>query len=147
MLWFYIIVALVAGALMPVQAGVNAQLARWVGHPVVAALVSFAVGTLALFAYSLALRSPVPAWGTIQSAPWWVWIGGLFGAFFVAAAAAYAPKLGAATFVAVTVAGQMIISLLLDQYGLIGFAERQATAPRILGAVLLVVGVVLIRRF
>lgn len=147
MIWFYILVALIAGALMPVQAGVNAQLARWVGHPVVAALVSFAVGTIALLAYSLALRSPLPAWGALQEAPWWVWIGGLFGAFFVAAAAAYAPRLGAATFVAVTVAGQMLISLLLDQYGLIGFAERQATVPRMIGALLLVAGVVLIRKF
>jgi len=147
MLWLYLLIALVAGALMPLQAGVNSQLARWVGHPVVAALVSFAVGTLALLVYSAALREPLPAWAALRASPWWVWTGGLFGAFFVAAAAAYAPRLGAATFVSVTIAGQMIVSLALDHYGLVGFAERPATPLRFAGAALLVAGVVLIRRF
>ncbi|HZI19007.1 MAG TPA: DMT family transporter [Pyrinomonadaceae bacterium] len=147
MIWFYLLVAVVAGALMPLQAGVNSQLARFVGHPVVAALVSFAVGTAALLAYAVALRGPLPEWAALRAAPWWLWTGGLFGAFFVAAAAAYAPRLGAATFVSVTIAGQMIVSLALDHYGLVGFAERQATPMRLVGAALLVAGVVLIRRF
>jgi transporter family-2 protein len=147
MIYFYIIVALAAGALMPLQAGINSQLARYVGHPVVAALVSFAVGTVALLAYSLALRQPPPGWAVLGQSPWWVWIGGLFGAFFVAAAAAFAPRLGAATFISITVAGQMFVSLLLDHYGLVGFAEKPASALRLLGAALLVAGVVLIRRF
>jgi bacterial/archaeal transporter family-2 protein len=147
MIWFYLLIALVAGALMPLQAGINAQLARWVGHPIVAALVSFAVGTAALLAYAAALREPLPEWALLRQSPWWVWIGGLFGAFFVAAAAAYAPRLGAATFISVTVAGQMFVSLLLDHYGLVGFAERQVTPLRLVGAALLVAGVVLIRKF
>lgn len=147
MIYFYVVIALVAGALMPVQAGVNSQLARYVGHPVVAALVSFAVGTLALFAYAVALRQPAPELAALRGSPWWVWIGGLFGAFFVAAAAAYAPRLGAATFISITVAGQMFVSLVLDHYGLLGFAEKHASAPRLLGAALLVAGVVLIRKF
>jgi bacterial/archaeal transporter family-2 protein len=147
MVWLYFLIALIAGALMPLQAGINSQLARWVGHAVVAALVSFAVGTAALFAYAVALREPLPEWAVLRQSPWWVWIGGLFGAFFVAAAAAYAPRLGAATFISVTVAGQMFVSLVLDHYGLIGFAGRPATPLRLVGAALLVAGVVLIRRF
>ncbi|MDQ3652762.1 MAG: DMT family transporter [Acidobacteriota bacterium] len=147
MLWIYLLLALVVGAFMPVQAGVNSQLARWMGHPVLAATISFIVGTLALLIYSLTLRSSWPAWGTLSSAPWWVWTGGFFGAFFVAVAAAFAPKLGAATFVSITIAGQMFVSLVLDQYGLVGFQERPINAWRALGAVLLVVGVALIRKF
>lgn len=147
MLWIYLLLALVAGAFMPVQAGVNSQLARWMGHPVLAATISFIVGTLALLIYSLTLRSSWPAWGGLSSAPWWVWTGGFFGAFFVAVAAAFAPKLGAATFVSITIAGQMCVSLVLDQYGLVGFQTRPINAWRALGAVLLVVGVALIRKF
>ena len=146
-LWVYLLCALIAGAFLPVQAGVNAQLTRWVGHPAAAALVSFAVGTMALLAYCLLLRTEVPGWGALSESPWWVWIGGLFGAVFVAAAAALAPKLGAATFTAVTVASQMIVSMLLDHYGLIGFPVRPVSGWRILGALLLVAGVALIRRF
>jgi len=63
MVWVYLLISLVAGALMPLQAGVNAQLSRWVGSAPAAALVSFAVGALGLFAYCAALRTQVPAWG------------------------------------------------------------------------------------
>ncbi len=147
MVWVYLLVCLVAGALMPLQAGVNAQLARWVGNPVVASLVSFAVGTLALFAYSAALRPQLPALDALAAAPWWVWGGGLLGAVFVTAAAAFAPRLGAATFISVTIAGQVLVSVLLDHFGAVGFAERPVTPLRLLGALLLVAGVLMVRKF
>lgn len=147
MLWLYLLLALCAGAFMPVQAGVNSQLARWAGHPILAATISFIVGTVTLLIYSLTLRSSWPSLNSFSSAPWWVWTGGLFGAFFVAVAAAFAPRLGAATFISVAVAGQMLVSLILDQYGLLGFQPRPLSTWRVVGAVLLVVGVALIRRF
>ena len=147
MVWLYLLVCLLAGALMPLQAGVNAQLARWVGHPVSASLVSFAVGTLALFAYALATRPGMPAPSALAAAPWWAWVGGLFGAVFVTAAAAFAPRLGAATFISITIAGQVLVSILLDHFGVVGFAARPVTAPRLLGALLLIAGVLLVRKF
>lgn len=147
MVWIYLLVALLAGALMPLQAGVNSQLARWVGHPATAALVSFAVGALALLAYCLALRPAMPQGASLSDSPWWVWAGGLFGAVFVTAAASLAPRLGAATFVSITIAGQMLVSVLLDHFGLVGFAARPAGWLRMLGAALVVLGVLLIRKF
>jgi transporter family-2 protein len=147
MVWLYLLVCLVAGALMPLQAGVNAQLARWVGHPVTASLVSFAVGTLALLAYTAAARPTLPPLSALASAPWWVWVGGLLGGVFVTAAAAFAPRLGAATFISITIAGQVLVSILLDHFGVVGFAARPVTAPRLLGALLLIAGVLLVRKF
>ncbi len=147
MVWLYLLVCLVAGALMPLQAGVNAQLARWVGHPVTASLVSFAVGTLALFAYTVAMRPQLPPLAALASAPWWVWAGGLLGSVFVTAAAAFAPRLGAATFISITIAGQVLVSILLDHFGVVGFAARPVTVPRLLGALLLIAGVLLVRKF
>lgn len=147
MFWIYMLFALIAGSLMPVQAGVNAQLARFAGHPVLAALVSFMVGTLGLLVYSLFLRASWPTLADLSAAPGWLWVGGLMGAFFVATAAAFAPRLGAATFISITVAAQMITSVVLDQYGLLGFQVRQTSGWRIVGAILLIVGVALIRRF
>jgi transporter family-2 protein len=147
MVWLYLLVCLVAGALMPLQAGVNAQLARWVGHPVTASLVSFAVGTLVLLAYTAALRPQLPGLGALAAAPWWVWAGGLLGSVFVTAAAAFAPRLGAATFISVTIAGQVLVSILLDHFGAVGFAARPVSPLRLIGALLLVAGVLLVRKF
>ena len=103
--------------------------------------------TLALFAYNAALRPQRPALSTLGAAPWWVWAGGLLGAVFVTAGAAFAPRLGAATFISVTIAGQVIVSILLDHFGALGFAARPVTPPRLLGALLLVAGVLLVRKF
>jgi len=76
-----------------------------------------------------------------------VWAGGLLGSVFVTAAAAFAPRLGAATFISITIAGQVLVSILLDHFGVVGFAARPVTAPRLLGALLLIVGVLLVRKF
>ncbi|HEX7126824.1 MAG TPA: DMT family transporter [Thermodesulfobacteriota bacterium] len=141
----FVLVALVAGAGLPLQSGINAQLVRFVGHPVLAALVSFLVGTAALAAYAAAGRLPVsPA--RLAEAPLWAWTGGLLGAAFVAVAADLAPRLGATFFVGVVVAGQMIASLVLDHFGLVGFPRYPVSPSRLLGAALVVLGVALLRR-
>ena len=77
----YLLFAAAAGAVLPVQAGVNAQLARFVGGPVRASFVSFLVGTIALVVLSAAILKPLPSASKLGSAPWWVWVGGLLGAF------------------------------------------------------------------
>ena len=80
------------------------------------------------------------------AAPWWQWTGGLIGAAYVLASIVLAPRLGAATLVAAVVAGQMLSSLILDQYGLVGFAVHPISPIRLAGAVLVIVGVILIQR-
>ncbi|HEY8369334.1 MAG TPA: DMT family transporter [Thermodesulfobacteriota bacterium] len=141
----FVLVALVAGAGLPLQSGINAQLVRFVGHPVLAALVSFLVGTAALAAYAAASRLPVSL-ARLAEAPLWAWTGGFIGAAFVAVAAALAPRLGATFFVGVVVAGQMIASLVLDHFGLVGFPRYPLSPARLLGAALVVLGVALLRR-
>ena len=78
--------------------------------------------------------------------PRWAWTGGLFGAISIALAILLVPKLGAAAFIALLVTGQMLASLAFDLYGLLGLARRSMDLPRLLGVVLLLAGVVLIRR-
>jgi transporter family-2 protein len=145
--WLYLLFAFVAGAMIPFQAGVNAQLAHWVHSPIRAAFVSFVVGTIALLIFSALVFRPLPSAHRLGSAPAWVWIGGLLGAFYVAGSIVTAPKLGAATLVALVVAGQTVASLLVDQFGWVGFAERQATPGRIAGMVLVLTGVAFVRVF
>ena len=90
---------------------------------------------------------PLPQMAKLSSAPWWVWMGGLCGANYIVIAILLAPRLGAATLIAVSVAGQMFVSLLLDHYGLIGYPVHPVSAWRIVGTGLLLVGVALIQRF
>jgi transporter family-2 protein len=145
-LTLYVVIVVLAGALIATQSGVNSQLARAAGHPVFAATISFVVGSLALLVCSFALRGAWVGTGALAQAPWWVWTGGLMGAVFVATSAWLAPVLGAATLVSVAVAGQMAFALVLDHYGLVGFPVRSMSTGRALGAGLLVAGVVLIRK-
>jgi bacterial/archaeal transporter family-2 protein len=145
MLWAYLLFAFAAGAVLPVQFGVNAQLAEWVNSPVRAAFVSFLVGTLVLLVAAALVFRPIPSWSRLGDAPWWVWAGGALGAFYVVGSIVSAPKLGAATLVAVIVAGQALAALVIDHYGWVGFEAQPISAGRLLGMALLVAGVVLVR--
>jgi bacterial/archaeal transporter family-2 protein len=143
-IWAYLLFALLAGAMLPIQFGINAQLAEWVGGSVRAAFVSFVVGAVALLAAVLVTaREGWP--DRAGSAPWWVWIGGLLGAFYVLGSIVTAPKLGAATLVALILAGQAIASLAVDHFGWVGFPEHPITPLRVAGVLLLAGGVALVR--
>jgi len=145
--WLYLLFAFAGGAALPFQAGINAQLATWLHSPVRAAFVSFAVGTLVLLVATLFVFKPLPSWGRVGDAPWWVWVGGALGAFYVAASIVSAPKLGAATLIAFVVAGQALASLVVDQFGWVGFEAKHITAGRAVGMVLVGAGVALVRFF
>jgi bacterial/archaeal transporter family-2 protein len=147
MLWLYLLFAVVAGAMLPFQFGINAQLSHWVGSPIRAAFVSFLVGTIVLLVISAFVRKPLPSLERLGDVPWWVWIGGLLGAFYVAGSIVTAPKLGAVTLVAAIVFGQTLASVLVDQFGWVGFKEHHASPGRLAGVVLVAAGVVLVRAF
>lgn len=139
--------ALLAGALMPVQAGINARLREFLGDPLVASFVSFGVGTVCLALIILGTRAPLPSLAMASAAPWWTWIGGAMGAFFVAVTVILAFKLGATGLIAWIIAGQLVASVLLDHHGVIGFAVREATWQRLLGVALLFGGAVLVNEY
>ena len=142
----FLLLALLAGSVLPVQVGVNLQLRVLLGHPLTAAFVSFVVGALGLAAAAGVARAPLPLGGAWARSEWWHWCGGLLGAVYIVATIVLAPRLGAATLVAALVAGQMIMSLVLDQYGWAGFAEHAISPLRLLGAALVVGGVILVQR-
>ncbi len=145
MVWLYLLFAVAAGAMLPFQFGINAQLSHWVGSPIRAAFVSFVVGTVALLIIAALVRKPLPSAAKLAEVPWWVWIGGLLGAFYVVGSIVTAPKLGAATLVAAVVAGQAVASALVDQFGWVGFEGHHMSVGRVIGLVLLAVGVALVR--
>jgi transporter family-2 protein len=145
--WLYLLFAFAGGMVLPFQAGVNTQLADWLHSPVRAAFVSFFVGTVVLLAAAALVFKPLPSWGRVGDAPWWVWVGGALGAFYVAAAIVTAPRLGAATLVALVVAGQALASLVVDQFGWVGFETKHVSVGRAVGMVLVGAGAALVRFF
>ena len=147
MKWIFIFLALVAGALMPLQAGINLRLRTALGDPIWATMASFAVGTVILVFYALVSRFPVPTLSMAATAPWWAWTGGALGAFFVFATIVLAGELGAATTMAWLLAGQFLAALILDHYGLVSFQVHQISWPRLLGVALLIVGAVLVNKY
>jgi bacterial/archaeal transporter family-2 protein len=143
----YLLFAFVAGAMIPLQAGINTQLAQWVHSPVRAAFVSFVVGTTALLIVSVAIWRPIPSGSRLAGAPWWVWIGGLLGAFYVAGSIVTAPHLGASVLIGAVIAGQSLASLLVDHFGWVGFREHHISPGRVVGMLLVLAGVALVRIF
>lgn len=143
--WWLLTLPFIAGACMPLQAGINGQLARHLTSVMGAALLSFAVGTLALLCVVLAQRD-LPALQTLKGLSWWHWSGGLLGAFFIATAAFAAPRTGAMLFMALVLAGQLFMALLLDHFGWAGFRQAPISAGKIGGLLLVFAGVWLIRR-
>ena len=140
-----LLLAAFAGAVVPFQSAINANLGRGLGHPLWATLASLLVSIIVLLPVILALRLPLPNLGFITKAPLWMWAGGAFGVCFISLALMLLPKLGASGFIALALAGQVVASLVLDHFGWFGLVEREMTLPRVFGAVLLIAGVALIQ--
>lgn len=142
---FAMLLAVAAGAMLPMQAAINARLGRTVGSPVWAAAISGVVLTLALTVVAAGLVRVGPRFGGVNSLPWWAWVGGLCGALTLAATTVVVSKLGTASTIALVMVGQVVVSLLLDKFGLLGLAVQPVGGKRLLAAALLLAGAALMR--
>ena len=140
-----ILVVVLAGGATALQAPTNARLATAVASPVNAALVSFAVGTVALGVVAAILHAR-PDVAATRALPWYIWLGGAYGACFVVAAAWGVPRLGVAMTITLMVGGQLLISLALDHFGVLGVPQQPLSLGRIAGVGLVLAGVLLVRR-
>jgi bacterial/archaeal transporter family-2 protein len=145
--YFYLLLALAAGAMMPTQAATNNKMAVIVDSPILSAFISFFVGTIALLVYVLISGIPLGNIASAKEAPAIAWVGGLLGAFFVTAAVTLVPRLGVAMTFSLVIAGQMIVTLIIDHFGLLGVPVKEVSLARIGGILLISAGVVLIRKF
>jgi transporter family-2 protein len=142
----YIMLTLAAGACVVTQQALNANLRTALVSAAWAGVVSYGVGLACMLALVLVTRDPFPSMTMMGRVPALAWAGGLFGALFIIGGIVLIPHLGAATFIALLVTGQMIAAVAFDHFGLFGLTQRSADLPRLLGAALLVAGVVLVRR-
>jgi transporter family-2 protein len=140
-----VLVGVGAGCLVGMQAPINSRLGKAVGS-VQAASFSFVVGTVALVLIAAVVRGGLGDLGHVGRAPWWALVGGLLGAVYVTVALVAVRTLGASGLTAVVIAGQLVISVVIDRFGLLGVARQSIGASRIVGLALLVAGVVLVVR-
>ncbi len=139
------LLAVLVGAGLTLQVGMNSTVRMAIGSPVVATIVNFAVGLAALGLVAVASGARVVP-GSTAAVPAWAWFGGLLGAAYVASTTVLGPRLGATALLALTLGGQMLAALAVDQYGVIGFPQSPVTPARLLGAVLVIAGALLIVR-
>jgi len=140
-----LVLAVIGGVLLAVQAATNALLGKASGSPIVAAFISFLIGTIALGAAVLG-TSGRPFDPSLRQVPWYAWLGGFYGAFFVAVAAFGAPRVGVGVLLTAAIAGQLAAALVLDHFGLFGLARHPVTLTRAAGLVLVLVGAALVRK-
>lgn len=141
----WIALALLAGAVLPVQGVVNGLLRHDLGAPFVVGTVSFLVATLAMAAALLfsatVMRAPAPTLKGLPAMPWWGWLGGFAGAVYVTTVFTAIPVIGASAAVGLTVAGQQLASVFVDRHGWFRLPKREVSPMRLGGVVLLLAGV------
>lgn len=143
----FFIMALAAGMVLPLQIASNNKLTSYSGNPVTSSLISFSVGTICLVVYSLSNFSTFQrSLHQLGQAPLYAWFGGVVGAFYIISTIVASPKIGIAMFLALVIGGQVTTSLVIDHFGLFGSALKPVTWAKGAGALLILAGIVLLKR-
>jgi bacterial/archaeal transporter family-2 protein len=140
-----VVLTAIAGVLVGMQAPINSRLGRDLGS-VQAATFSFVVGTVALASIASLFYGGLGSFGDAGKAPWWALVGGLLGAVYVTVAILTVRTLGVSGLTAIVIAGQLVAAVVIDRFGLLGIARQPIDVERVIGLVLLVVGVLLVVR-
>ena len=138
--------AFVAGTFLPMQAGLNSRLGKSIESPVYASMISFITGAFAVLIYILITKQHV-SWAGLKTAPAYTWIAGALGAFYVTTVILAFPRIGPALTFGLVVLGQMVIAVLLDHFNILVAQQHNINIWRILGVILIVGGVIIIRKF
>jgi bacterial/archaeal transporter family-2 protein len=138
--------ALLAGALLPIQAAFNTKLGKAINSPVHASMASFVIGAISIALY-IFLSSQNVSFSGAKTAPGYVWVAGAFGAFYVTIIVMAFPRLGPALTFGLVIAGQMLISVLMDHLNILVTAHHPLSVQRFFGIALVIAGVILIRKF
>lgn len=140
------LLAVLGGALLPLQGVINAKLSVVVGGPILATCISFASGLAALAVLAALVQRPSLAMASLGTAPPWIFVvGGLLGATYLTLTVFLTPRIGAAAMMCLAVAGQIGSALVIDRLGLFGLVVQDLSWGRLVGAVLIAFGVILVR--
>ena len=138
---FWQILALLSGFCLAIQPAVNGHLGIGISSGIQAALISFLIGTILLIAINVILKQMTSVKMAFQKkAPWWFYMGGFLGALYVFFALVITPEIGTGAFVIFVLIGQMIVSLLIDNYGLLQSRVRKVSMIQIIGLIVMLIG-------
>jgi transporter family-2 protein len=146
--WAWVALAVIGGAVLPIQGAINAQLRADLDAPITVGAWSFIVAAaamLAVLAVNVAGDRRKPRLDGLRAVPWWGWLGGLCGATYVTSVFLLIPEIGVSATIALTVAGQQLASVFVDRYGLLRLPRRPISRVRLGGVAALLVGVALIQ--
>src|SRR5665213_848755 len=146
MYWLFYLITLAAGAANPFQSGTNAELNKQLGQPLWAGLIVYASGLAGILLLQGIFGHAFPT-ARIREIHWWAWLGGLISIASTMAGLALAQKLGSGLFTGLSITAAIVTSVMVDQFGLIGFRQHSASPARMLGCGLMVAGVWLVARF
>lgn len=135
--------ALGIGIAMTFQTAINAQLREYLHSPLQAALLSFLVGTIVLAVFVFFQSQPKPSFAQFTQIPWYLWLGGCLGVYAISISIYAAPKLGFLTLSGLIIFGQISMSMVMDQFGLLGVEKTPINWQRLLGSVVIFFGVLL----
>ena len=142
----YYLISVMAGVAIAIQTGANAQLRADTNNPILTALISFTVGTIALVILYFGFFNKGPVFVEGFSFAWWKFSGGLMGVIYITVVVIAAPKIGAANALGFIVGGQFIAAIIIDHYGMMGLPLKSISWSRIFGVAFLIAGVYLIQR-
>jgi transporter family-2 protein len=143
--WLLALLALGAGISVATQQVLNGNLRTALNSPAWAGFISYLGGLLTMAVLLVVAREPVPSWKLVTATPWWAWSGGILGGVFIMLMILLLPSLGAATLLALVVAGQMLAGVTMDHFGLFGLAQHPVSPARLIGIALVIGGVLLIK--
>jgi transporter family-2 protein len=138
--------AVVVGALIPVQAATNAAMSRAIGSVAITSLALFAIGFVVVAVWAIVIREPLPSLETLRHVPAYSYFGGFIVASYVLAITFLAPRLGVGNAIRLVVTGQIAAAVIIDHLGAFGAVVQRLTLGRAIGAVLMIVGLILARR-
>jgi transporter family-2 protein len=135
-----------AGIAITIQSGVNSQLRTAIQHPLMAAFISFVVGTIALAVLLIFSKDTIPGLSQYADVNWYKYTGGLLGAFVVTVTLVSVSQIGAGNMFVLIVAGQLITAVLMDHFGVLGLKQDPVSIQKLLGICLLVAGAWLVNK-
>lgn len=144
--YIFILIALVIGGFLSVQGSINAHLSSYLKHPLQASLTNFLVGTVILIILNIILKPSLPSVAEMRGIPWHLFLGGAIGAMFVTSVVLLIPRIGVATMLAASIAGQLIIASVIDHFGYFNVSEHPFTLSRAVGILMLLGGIMLIQK-
>ena len=138
--------AVIVGALIPVQAATNAAMSRVVGSVAITSLALFAIGFVVVAAWAIVIRVPLPSLETLRHVPAHGYFGGFIVASYVISITFLAPRLGVGNAIRLVVTEQIVAAVIIDHVDAFGAVAQRLTMGRAIGVVLMIIGVILARR-